>query len=314
MSTLLITGSTGKVADSLIRSPLFQETNIIAVSRKSGNLGITRENLKSLSYEEALQNSHSWNIDTVVLAGSITGIKEMSNNPIQNIFENIKCSVRFIQQLTNRGVNIRKVIHLGSVTQYGAQKLESVSEDHCLNPMTYYDQSKTIIESLLNQVFYDGSIGQLWNLRLSNIFGFSFDNNPQRGFFDSCIRRLMEGKQVQIFGDGQYIRDYLHFEDLLKLLKNLHEREPRATSESLNVASGNAVTIRQAVSEIANIIFERYGRESVINYVPFPAETAAIDYRSFGISTHKSFDTYGWRADVSLRTGIEKSFSRDFNQ
>jgi len=218
--------------------------------------------------------------------------------------------VGFIHQMMDRGANIRKVIHLGSVTQYGTPKHELVSENHCLSPMTYYDQSKTIIESLLNQVFNDGSIGQLWNLRLSNIFGFSLENNPQRGFFDSCIRRLFEGKDVQIFGDGQHIRDYLHFEDLIKLLKQLHEREPGGTSENLNVASGNAVTIREAVSEIAEIVFERYGRQSEINFVPFPAQTAAIDHRSFGISTHKSFDKYGWKADVSLRTGIEKSFSR----
>lgn len=310
MSTLLITGSTGKVADSLIRSSLFQDTNIIAVSRKSGNLENVRENLKSFSYDEALQNLRSWDIDTVILSGSITGIQEMSNNPIKNIFENIECSVGFIHKMMDRGVKIRKIIHLGSVTQYGTPKHELVSEDHCMSPMTYYDQSKTIIESLLNQVFHDGSIEQLWNLRLSNIYGFFLENNPQRGFFDSCIRRLFEEKEVQIFGDGEYFRDYLHFEDLIKLLKKLHERESGETSEILNVASGNSVTIRQAVSEIAKILFERYGRQSVINFVPFPAQTAAIDHRSFRICTHKSFDEYGWKADISLRTGIEKSFSR----
>lgn len=310
MSTLLVTGATGKIATSLINSSRFREIEIIAVSRETGKHEGFADNVKTVSYKEAIRVCGDWSIDTFLLAGGITGNKEMNQKPLKNITENIECSVGFIHRMIHQGARIRKVIHLGSVTQYGVRDHELVTEQHCLNPITYYDQSKTIIENLLNQISIDGLVNQIWNLRLSNIYGFSFDNNPQRGFFDFCIRRLSSGERIQIFGDGNYLRDYLYFEDLLTFLKQLHDIKPENTSESLNIASGVAVTIRDAVNEIAEVLLQKYGKKSKIDFVPFPNEANIIDKRNFVVDIHKVSGKFEWKADVSLRNGIEKVLSR----
>lgn len=310
MSTLLVTGASGKIATSLMSSSRFREIEIIAVSRESRKHEFLADNVKAFSYEEATRLCGDWNIDTLILAGGITGNKEMNQMPLNNITENIQCSVGFIHGMIHRGAKIRQVIHLGSVTQYGVRNHESVTEQHCLNPITYYDQSKMIIENLLNQIYIDGVVNQLWNLRLSNIYGFTFENNPQRGFFDFCIRRLFSGEGIQIFGDGNYLRDYLYFEDLLTILRQLHDQKLGNISESLNVASGVAVTIRDAVNEVAEILLRKYGQKSKIEFVPFPNETNIIDKRNFVVDIHKVSDKFGWKADVSLRDGIENVLSR----
>lgn len=307
MNSLLITGASGKIASALIESLQFKDQEIIAVSRHSKDRTSSKENVRYLSYAGALNQLAAREIDTLIVSGGITANKEMDSNPIESLHTNLQCSIDLINNLDKVGVNFRKVIHLGSVTQYGMKVNEIATEENCSSPITYYDQSKVLIENLLSQLVYSGIIGQSWNLRLSNIYGFTKNNNPQRGFFDSCIAELSKGNTVNIFGNGRFLRDYLYIDDLLDLLNLIHRNPSREKVQPLNIASGQAIFISDALREIVLVLKEEFGLVGKIKYVPFPTESYEIDQRNFAISVKKAEEELGWRSTVTLKVGIRKT-------
>ena len=60
-------------------------------------------------------------------------------------------------------------------------------------------------------------------LRISNPYGGNFGGYFKSGFINNALHKLVINSTINIWGDGQQIRDYIHILDLCEYIKRVLE-------------------------------------------------------------------------------------------
>jgi UDP-glucose 4-epimerase len=140
-------------------------------------------------------------------------------------------------------------------------------------------------------------------LRYSNVYGPRQDPHGEAGVVAIFCTRLLDGRSLTIFGDGEQTRDYVYVGDVVSANMLLSDAElPRARSlddRGLNVGTG----IETSVNTLATTLMEAAGRR-------VPIEHAAARP---GELLHSSLDasrlrTFGWKPRTSLHDGLRATY------
>jgi UDP-glucose 4-epimerase len=146
----------------------------------------------------------------------------------------------------------RHVVYLSSDAVYPTAA-EEISESTCADPSTLYGVSHRVRECLLEDVCGD----RLLRVRSTMVYG-AGDTHDAYGPNRMCRQAVEEGR-IDVFGEGEDIRDYLEVADLTDLLaRALLNR----TVGVVNAASGESVS----ALALARAIEDRTGAD--IRYVP----------------------------------------------
>ena len=121
------------------------------------------------------------------------------------------------------------------------------------------------------------------------------------------VRRALAGERLNVYGTGDWLRDYVYVDDVARAFV-LAARHPDAVNgRSFIVASGQGVTVADAVRLVAELVGERTGRRVEIAHVPPPAGLSALETRQFVGRSDAFRDATGWSPTVSLREGIKRT-------
>src|SRR5262249_3960622 len=137
------------------------------------------------------------------------------------------------------------------------------------------------------------------SLRLTNVYGpRQLIKHNRQGFIGWFIRLALEGREIQIFGDGSQIRDFVYVEDAVDAFLRA------GASDAVNGQVFN-VGGREPIShnELVNLLIEVAGAGSV-RHVPWPPEKKTIDIGSFYADSTRFKRAVGWEPQISLRTGL----------
>lgn len=142
--------------------------------------------------------------------------------------------------------NVSKLINASSLSVYGASD-ELMDLDTDLDPRTFYGISKLNGEEHISRINQKGL--EVINLRMGNVYGYS------KGMrFDSVINRLIFeahfNGRVQIFGNGDQRRSFIHIDRLSQLLHDLAFNKIKASTYN---ALENSYSINEIVDQIRNI-------------------------------------------------------------
>jgi GDP-L-fucose synthase len=137
----------------------------------------------------------------------------------------------------------------------------------------------------------------------SNLYGpgDNFDLNTSH-VFPALIRKFHEAKtlglpEVEIWGTGTPMREFLHVDDLADALIFLSENY--SSPEIINVGSGNDISIKDLALKIKNII----GYDGEIRFnTEYPDGTMR---KVMNVS--RIFST-GWFPKISLESGIKSTY------
>lgn len=111
-----------------------------------------------------------------------------------------------------------KLVFLSSGgTVYGNQELQPIKEDAVARPINHYGNVKLCIENTL-RVFDIQAKSKMRIARISNPYGPGQDSNKGVGFIDAVIRKTLSNETVEIWGDGEVVRDYIYIDDVCKML------------------------------------------------------------------------------------------------
>ena len=95
---------------------------------------------------------------------------------------------------------------------YGKLRHVPVREDHPLAPLTAYGASKAAVELYLNH--YRAVYGLDCRVaRLANPYGAGQDLARGQGAATTFLHRALTGRAIDIWGDGEVVRDYIHISD-----------------------------------------------------------------------------------------------------
>lgn len=135
-------------------------------------------------------------------------------------------------------------------TVYGNQEIQPITENHLPLPINHYGNVKLCIENAL-RIFHIQNTVHIRIARISNPFGPGQDYTKGVGFVDAVLKRALEHKEVEIWGDGENIRDYIYIKDVCYYLHRLAEYD--GEEAVFNISSGKGLSQNEVIRLIRKL-------------------------------------------------------------
>ena len=162
-----------------------------------------------------------------------------------------------------------------------------------LKPATLYGQCKAALLATLEG--YAKQVGLSWGWgRLFFMYG--PHSHPSR--IPGVVIESLSRNESARCSHGNQIRDFLHIADVASALVALIDSEVQGP---LNIASGEPVTIRQIVLQIA----DHFGRRNLVEFGAIP--TAATDPPLLVADVRRLTLELGWKPVHSLASGLDST-------
>ncbi|KNG92246.1 NAD-dependent epimerase/dehydratase family protein [Pseudaestuariivita atlantica] len=164
-------------------------------------------------------------------------------------------------------------------------------------PASVYASTKLMQEYLLEQAFW-GSDTQVGILRLQNVYGAGQSiNNPYTGVLSIFARQVLEGKTLNIFEDGEIVRDFVHVDDVVRAFHAMGV-VGQVPGRIVDIGAGEATTIREVAEKMLTLLGADAGNYRVTGaFRPGDIRYAVAD-------TSAAREDLGWAPERSLDDGL----------
>jgi UDP-glucose 4-epimerase len=145
------------------------------------------------------------------------------------------------------------VVYASSAAVYGDNAEIPVKETSSVRPLSAYGADKlgTELHARVAGLVYGVPTK---GLRLFNVYGPEQDpDSPYSGVISVFVDRLLRGKAVTIFGDGQQTRDFIYVDDAVRALRAAMGKTD-CHAGVLNVCRGEPVSINQLAQMLMSIL------------------------------------------------------------
>jgi len=308
---VLITGGFGFIGSNLARSLCDRGARVTVIDSLIPEYGGNPFNLSR--YEERIQTNISdvrdpYGIKYLIrdqdylfnLAGQVSHTDSMVN-PYTDLDVNVHAQVYILE--ASRQFNPKLRVVFSSTRQlYGRPQYLPVDEGHPIVPVDVNGINKLAGESY--HLLYGKVYGlEVTSLRLTNTYGPRMRvKDARQTFLGWWIRQLIEGQELQIFGTGEQLRDLNFVDDVINAM--LYAAiNPKAVGQVYNLG-GEPISLL----ELAKLMVECNGSGS-FSIVPFPEDRKAIDIGHYYGSFGKIKTDLGWKPQVSLREGVDRTLS-----
>jgi nucleoside-diphosphate-sugar epimerase len=259
-----------------------------------------------------LQEEESWwdliaDADAVVHLSARTDLRAAEVDPAVDESLNVEPVRGLIRAVARQRQTKLLVVFASTATIVGAQHENPVDELTPDNPVSVYDRHKLLCEHLFADATKCGLM-RTCSLRLSNVYGFgSASMNVNRGILNKMIRRAANGEPITIFGDGQYVRDFIHLDDVAEAFCCALACEQVHDGRYYVIASGKGRTLADAFALVGREGSRITGRPVDLRHVPEPADLHVIERRKFVGNSNLFRTKTGWMAQIDLESGIRRT-------
>ena len=298
-----ITGASGYIGSALTLELNKYSVKIVRVSRTKLP---PIEGIKDLVLDLSIASSWIRIVSEVDIIFHLAGNSSL-NYAEKNPKESLKSTLLPISQLISASRELCRsptVVFSSTATVYGLTNEFPVVESKKPNPITTYDLHKLFAE----QELYIASQNNIINsiiLRLANVYGPSLSESKaeDRGILNKLTRMRFEGKNIQIYGDGNNIRDYVYIDDVVNAF--LHASIIDSAENIFNVSSGVGTKIKKVFNLISSEVEKHSGVSGVVKNVDWPKGINEIEKRNFIGSIELLKSLSGWEPSISLEEGIK---------
>ena len=236
-------------------------------------------------------------IDLVFHLISTTLPKTSNDDPVFDVQSNVVESLFLMEKCV--ACRVKKLVFISSGgTIYGNPKILPVIEDTPKNPVCSYGITKLMIEKylfLFNHLY--GLRSAI--VRPSNPYGPRQNPKSIQGVIPVFLGKIKDGEPIEIWGDGEVIRDYLYIDDLVDgIYKVALLDTPYAI---FNLGSGTG----HSINEILRIIRKVVGREIKVTYT----KRRSFDVPKIYLDISRAKEDLLWEPVTSLDDGIRKTWN-----
>jgi UDP-glucose 4-epimerase len=233
------------------------------------------------------------------LAGQVSHIDSMLD-PYTDLDINCRSQLTVLEACRRFNPST-KVVFAGTRQVYGKPVRLPVGEDHLVRPIDVNGINK--IAGEFYHLVYNNVFGvRACSLRLTNVYGpRQLLRHSRQGFIAWFIRLAIEGREIQIFGDGLQLRDFVYVDDAADAFLRAGATDV-SNGEFFNV--GGAQPISHL--ELVRLLIDLAGSGSY-RLVDWPADKKAIDIGSFYADSTRIRTTLGWEPRLSLREGLART-------
>lgn len=303
--TITITGASGYIASSLAKKLISNyNCKIILVSRKKlpqlPNIQVLRADINNQRIWESIIKKS----DIVYHLAANTSLYDAEESSLKSLSSSL-LPICFLIEASKTKKNKPLIIYSSTATVYGLTPRIAISERYQPSPITTYDMHKLFCEKHLELAAKKGYLNCI-SLRLSNVYGPSPNSSSShdRGVLNKAAIRALLGKDLEIYGDGNFLRDYVYIDDVVNALI-LSGESDNISEEVFNVSSGKSFTLNEVFYLAAEKASLRTGQKVEIKHIQRPTNLNEIEFRDYIANIDHIYEKLGWRPQVNINLGIQ---------
>jgi UDP-glucose 4-epimerase len=309
---VMITGGVGFIGSNLARHLVDLGADILLVDSLIPDYGGNLFNIRDIADRVRL-NIADVRMQTTMealvrdrdvifnLAGQVSHIDSM-RDPYTDLEINCRAQLSILEACRKHNRNVR-VVFAGTRQVYGRPDYLPVDERHLVRPADINGVNKAAGEYyhlLYNNVFDVRAC----SLRLTNVYGpRQLIKHNRQGFIGWFIRLALEGREIQIFGDGSQLRDFVYVDDAADAFLRAGASDV-CDGDVFNVGGDQPISHLNLVQMLVAIA----GAGS-LTFVEWPADKKRIDIGSFYSDSTKFRAAAGWSPCVPLEEGLRRTLS-----
>jgi UDP-glucose 4-epimerase len=225
-------------------------------------------------------------------------------DPAGDLSANVVPTLALLETIKRSSRPPRLIFVSSGGTVYGKLRHVPVREHHPLAPLTAYGASKAAVELYLSH--YRSVYGLDCRVaRLANPYGAGQDLARGQGAATTFLHRALTGEAIDIWGDGEVVRDYIHISDVAGGMVAVACAPKTDGSWIFNIASGQGVSLNGIVAELE----ARIGRPLEVRRQPGRPFDVPISILDVTLAQ----TILGWSPRLSFQDGVARTL-RDLEQ
>jgi UDP-glucuronate 4-epimerase len=303
--TILLTGGAGFIGSNLAKQLLEEGHRVICLDNldryyaptiKWKNVQQTltipgyhfqQGDIRDSELVDTLFQTHAF--DAVIHLAARAGVRPSVQDPALYYDVNVNGTLTLLQAMQRFGVT--KMVFASSSSVYGdSPQVPFTETDSADRPLSPYAASKRAAE-LLCHTFHNLYGFDIFCLRFFTVYGPL--QRPEMAisqFTDS----ILNGKAINVFGDGSTARDYTYVEDIVSgIIQSLNNLKGY---EVLNIGGSDPISLAGLIS----LIEQAVGKTALINRLPMQPGDVQQTYADI----QKAAQLIGYQPTVRIEDGI----------
>lgn len=262
---ILITGGAGFIGSHIV-DELINDNEITIIDNlttgsiknlkypEHENLNFIEGDIREINFDDFTSGT-----DYIFHLAAMASVPLSVEKPMECNDINVNSTVKLLKSAVDN--DVKKIVFSSSSSVYGENRNMPLKETEQPMPTSPYAASKASCELYL-RTFYESYGLNYIALRYFNVFGPRQDKNSQyAAVIPNFISSLLEGKQAEIYGDGEQTRDFVYIGDIAQANINSCKSDYNGI---INIASGKKLTI----NELYEIVKNALGSELEPKYLP----------------------------------------------
>ena len=319
MSCILLTGGSGYIGSHIASLLAKEDKDFLIIdnfinSKKSVIKRLEDTSNKKVNFVECdIRNTKKLinilkeqKISAVIHLAAKKSVEESIHNPLEYYDVNVSGTLSLLNAM--KTAEVKNLVFSSSATIYGEPEYLPIDEEHPINAINPYGESKIIVENILSDLIKSDKEWSIVSLRYFNPIGSHFygllgddPKNTKSTNLMPVILEVAEGKRecLKIFGndystlDGTGIRDYIHIMDLASAhIKAFDFIKKSKGLYVFNLGTGKGVSVMELVK-----CFEKVSRIKIPTII---VNRRLGDVGSCFANPAKAYEFLNWRTKYSL--------------
>jgi len=260
---ILVTGAAGFIGSNLTYELLKLGANVIGIDNLfNGRIENLEEILENKFFKFLKGDIRDFNflleifkdIDIIYHEAAFTSVPQSILMPESCNDINVNGTLNILNAA--RKMDVEKIIYASSSAVYGDTPSLPKKEDMPRIPISPYGVSKMTCEAYM-QAFHHVYGMKTVSLRYFNVFGPRQKDSPYSGVIAIWLGRIIDNKDIIIFGDGEQSRDFTYVKDVIQ--SNLLAAEHDIPGEIINIGAGSPIKL----TELAYLMLKLANKENL---------------------------------------------------